>query len=73
MWICSVLLHFFKKIKNDITHQKITKQLFKMFLVNFLMQSIFAKLFTGLLPLNDVFMCDGILNLSLHLPSVDFN
>ena len=22
MWICSVLLHFLKKIKNDITHQK---------------------------------------------------
>ena len=25
---------FFKKIKNDITHQKITKQLLKMFLIN---------------------------------------
>ena len=37
------------------------------------MQSIFAKLFTGLLLLNDVLMFDGILNLSLHLPSVDFN
>ena len=33
----------------------------------------FAKLFTGLLLLNDVLMFDGILNLSLHLASVDFN
>ena len=41
--------------------------------VKLLMQSIFVKLFTGLLPLNDVLMCDGILNLSLHLASVDFN
>ena len=41
--------------------------------VKLLIQSIFAKLFTGLLPLNDVLMYDGILNLSLHLPSVDFN
>ena len=41
--------------------------------VKLLMQSIFAELFTGLLPLNVVLMFDGILNLSLHLPSVDFN
>ena len=41
--------------------------------VKLLMQSIFAELFTGLLPLNDVLMFDGILNLSLHLPSVDFD
>ena len=41
--------------------------------VKLLMQSIFAELFTGLLPLNDVLMFDEILNLSLHLPSVDFN
>ena len=41
--------------------------------VKLLMQSIFAESFTGLLPLNDVLMFDGILNLSLPLPSVDFN
>ena len=41
--------------------------------VKLLVQSIFAKLFTGLLPLGDILMFDGILNLSLHLPSVDFN
>ena len=33
----------------------------------------FAKLFTGLLPLNDLLTFDGILSLSLHLPSVSFN
>ena len=33
----------------------------------------FAKLFNGFLPLNTVLMFDGILNLSLRLPSVDFN
>ena len=41
--------------------------------VKLLMQSVFVKLFTGLLPLNEVLMFDWILNLSLHLPSVDFN
>ena len=33
----------------------------------------FAKSFSGLIPLNTVCMFDGVLNLSLHLPSVDFN
>ena len=29
--------------------------------------------FTGLIPLNTVLMFHEVLNLSLHLPSVDFN
>ena len=33
----------------------------------------FAKLFSGLIPLNTILMFNGVLNLSLHLPSIDFN
>ena len=68
--------------------KKITK-LLKMFLVNQkyfvqfalnvsqrtlgLCQTSDAENFTGLLLLNTVLMLDGILKLSLHLPSIDFN